>query len=66
MNKKLITCPDCEERGIKKNLAEIVDDVIYIQRLRKHSMCKENTIIGGNDLYIICGNCGNKVFIRKR
>ena len=60
----LISCPDCEERGIKQNLAEITEEGIVIQRIRKHSNLKEYTIIGGSSLFIICGRCGNKVFIR--
>ncbi len=67
--KKLIRCPDCEERGIKQNLAEVLESgCISIQRIRRGRKTGDNyidhTIIGGTSIFILCGNCGNKVFVR--
>lgn len=68
--RRLITCPDCEIKGIKQNLAELLeDDTLSIQRIRRHlkpgEAYKNHTIIGGDKLFVICGNCGSKVFIRE-
>lgn len=71
MNRKLITCPDCQLKGTKQNLAEIREDgMISVQRIRKYikpgeGKYKNHTLIGGSKLFIVCGNCGNKVFIRE-
>lgn len=71
MKKQIIQCPDCQEKGIKQNLAEVLETgFISIQRIRRQvapgtGQYKNHTIIGGTKLFIICGNCGNKVFIRE-
>jgi hypothetical protein len=68
MKRKLITCPDCQSTGTKQNLAEVLDNgMISIQRIYRFikpgdKKYKNHTIIGGSN---ICGNCGNKVFIRE-
>ena len=62
----IIRCPDCEEKGFKQNLAEVVEKgFISIQRIRtgKHDgNFREHTIISGDNIRIICGNCGNLVY----
>ena len=64
--KKLITCPDCQLNGIKQNLAEVLDTgMISVQRIRRGipgMSQKDHTIIGGDNLFIICGNCGETVY----
>lgn len=71
MVRRLITCPSCEEKGVKQNLAEVKEDgMISIQRIRRHikpgeEKYKHHTLIGGSNLFIVCGNCGSKVFIRE-
>lgn len=61
--KKLITCPNCEKNGIKQNMAELLPSgLVSIQRFHH----KNITIIGGSNFFLICGECGHKVFIRKK
>lgn len=64
VNKQLIRCPDCEQKGIKQNLAEVLSTgLISIQRIRKGGDNHiDHTIIGGSNVVIICGNCGNIVY----
>lgn len=61
----IIRCPDCEMKGFKQNLAEVTNGFISIQRIRtgKHDgNFREHTIIWGDNLQILCGNCGNVVY----
>ena len=64
--KRLIVCPHCEKQGIKQNMAEILESgLVCIQRFHHKKYGKDNTLIGGDNFYLICGHCGHKVFVRK-
>lgn len=64
----IIRCPDCESKGFKQNLAEVLTTgVISVQRIRtgKHTgSYKDYTLVFGDNIGIICGNCGNIVYKR--
>jgi len=64
--KQIIRCPDCEMKGIKQNLAEVLETgFISVQRIRKgknNGRYIDHTIIFGDNIQIICGNCGNVVY----
>jgi hypothetical protein len=62
--KKIISCPYCEEKGLKQNLAELLPSGLIAVMRRGHGKYAEYTIIGGPELFIICGQCGNKVYIK--
>lgn len=68
--RQLIRCPDCEEKGIKQNLAEVLETgFISIQRIRTgktNGSHIDHTIVFGDNLSIICGNCGNVVYKKTR
>lgn len=63
MNTKLlIKCPSCENRGLKMNLAQVLPDGrIAVRRFDENSV----TVVGGDNLYIQCGMCGDTVFRRE-
>lgn len=68
--RKIIRCPDCELRGIKQNLAEILPSgFISIQRIRNghhDGNYIDHTIVSGQNMIIMCGNCGNVVYKKAR
>lgn len=64
--KKIIRCPNCEEKGIKQNLAEILPSGLVVILRRGRGQYAEYTIVGGKDIYLICGVCGNIVYIQKK
>jgi len=70
MARQIIRCPSCEERGIKQNLAEVLDSgAISVQRIRTQvrvgdGKYKNHTLVGGSNLFIVCGNCGEVVYKR--
>ena len=70
MLRKIIKCPTCEEKGIKQNLAEVLENgCISVQRIRTQARVgdgryKNHTIICGDSLEIRCGNCGEVVYKR--
>ena len=70
MARQIIKCPSCEEKGIKQNLAEVLDNgAISVQRIRTQvrigdGKYKNHTLIGGSNLFIICGNCKEVVYKR--
>jgi hypothetical protein len=67
----LITCPDCQSKGTKQNLAKIHDSgMISVIRIHKgivqgKGRYVNTTLIGGSNIFIVCGNCGNKVYKRE-
>lgn len=61
MNKSLISCPSCEKKGQRQILGEIDSDGFFTV-LRFH---KGTTKIISNQFAVICGGCGETVFIRK-
>ena len=61
MNKQLIICPKCEIGGRKQVLGEIDNDG-YFTVMRFH---KGTTKIISNQFAVVCGGCGDTVFIRK-
>lgn len=63
--KRLIRCPDCWEKGIKQNLAEVISDKLVIQRTHKKEYGRDYTIIDGDNFSLTCGNCGNLIFYRR-
>lgn len=66
--KQLIKCPTCEEKGIKQTLAEVLEDgSISIKRRSKtvdysKRYFPDQTIITGERMAIICGNCGEVAY----
>lgn len=67
MKKKIIRCPNCEEKGIKQNMAEVLESgFICIQRFHHKDYGKDYTLVGGTDFYLVCGNCKQKVFVRQQ
>ena len=66
MKKKIIRCPNCDEKGVKQNMAEVLESgYICIQRFHHRKYGRDYTLIGGSNFYLKCGRCGHKVFIRK-
>lgn len=71
MNRQIIRCPVCEEKGEKQNLAELLPTgQISIQRIRKGARggikrFANHTVVDGCDIILICGNCGEQVFLRR-
>jgi len=64
--KKIIRCPKCEENGRSQNIGELLEkDYIGIQRVNRKKYGKDYTIIQGTDFKLICGHCGETVFVRK-
>jgi len=60
--KLLISCPACQERGVKMNLAQVLPDGrIAVRRFDENS----TTVIGGKDMFIQCGHCGSTAFRRE-
>lgn len=67
MRKKIIRCPNCEEKGIKQNMAEVLESgLVAVQRFHHRDYGKDYTLIGGKDFYLVCGHCKQKVFVRQR
>ena len=64
--KQIIRCPNCEEKGIKQNLAQILPNGLVAILRRGRDKYAEYTIIGGSKIYIICGVCGSIVYIQKK
>ena len=65
--KQLISCPRCEANGRRYILGELgPTGHILIQRVHGNNGQYRNfTIIGGDDFYLVCDNCGEKIFFRK-
>lgn len=64
--KKIIVCPDCQEKGLKQSLAEVLDDgSISVMRNRSSTNKKDHTIIGGTHLFVKCGECKHVVYKRE-
>jgi predicted HNH restriction endonuclease len=61
MPKNLVVCPNCESHGTKTVLGEIDKDG-YFAVLRFHN---GYTRITGHDFAVVCGNCGETIYIRK-
>ena len=72
----LIRCPYCDSRGTVQNLARLQDDgSVSIQRMWSQKWYEkrpgvfvrpvEYTLVTGTDFEIICGNCKEKVFLRR-
>jgi len=60
--KLLIKCGACESRGLKMNLAQVLPDGrIAVRRFDENS----TTVIGGDNMYIQCGLCGQISFRRE-
>ena len=57
MKKNLVRCPNCN----KQILGEMTENGVF-RIMRFHNGF---TDVIGNDFGVICGNCGEKVFIRK-
>ena len=62
MSKKFLICPNCERNGVINVLAEVKSDG-KIAVLRFHN---GETLIDGDSFTIVCGRCGEPVYIRKR
>lgn len=64
--KQLIICPNCEAKGIKQNMAEVTPQgYVAIQRQHRREYGRDYTIVGGSNFYLICGLCGQTVFIKE-
>ena len=65
--KQLIGCPNCEANGRRYILGELAPTGhILIQRVHGNNGQYRNfTIVGGNDFYLVCDRCGEKIFFRK-
>ena len=63
--KKIIRCPHCEEKGIKQNLAEVLPSGLIAILRRGYGKYAEYTVVGGKEIFVICGDCGSKVYIKK-
>jgi len=59
--KKLIKCPNCEEKGIRQTMGELLQSGEI--RVKRHYF-GDSTIIGGTNFYLVCYKCKTKVFIR--
>ena len=64
--KKIIRCPYCEEKGLKQNLAQLLPSGAIAILRRGYGKYAEYTIVGGSEIFIICGGCGHKVYIKKK
>lgn len=64
----IIKCPQCWKEGKVRNLAEILPDgMVKIQRFHTNKPNGERqfTLIEGNELSLICGECQFKYNYRK-
>ena len=65
--KQLIGCPRCENNGRRYILGEVAPTGhILIQRTHgSNGQYRNFTIVGGNDFYLVCDFCGEKVYFKK-
>jgi hypothetical protein len=65
--KQLLACPRCENNGRRYILGELAPSGhILIQRVHGNNGQYRNfTIVGGNDFYLVCDNCGEKVYFKR-
>lgn len=62
MNKNLLICPNCESKGLKQVLGEVnKDGSISVLRFKDNS-----TEVKAKEYVVICGACGEKVFVKRR
>ena len=78
--KNLIKCPRCEQEGVTQNIGAIAHDgnISILRRFQPRtflgsnnyitsdkSPVREYTIVRGVDFELVCGRCGEIVFIKK-
>ena len=65
MNKKLLICPTCLEKGKKQVLGEFDDDGNLVIMRFKGQGEKASTVIRSPLMVVQCGICGGTVFYRQ-
>ena len=67
--KALVKCPRCQENGITSILGEIKPTGhLVIQRIYQYQsgkFHKKYTVIGGQDFFILCDQCGETVYFKQ-
>lgn len=67
--KALVRCPRCEHFGRTSILGELKPTGHFvIQRIYQYQSGKfhrKYTIIGGNDYFVLCDQCGERVYFRR-
>jgi hypothetical protein len=58
--KKFLICPTCQKNGLFKPLGELDDQGRLVIKRRL-----DYTIIEGESYNVLCGNCGEIVFVRR-
>ena len=63
----LISCPRCELNGRRYILGELAPTGhVLVQRTHgKNGEYRNFTIVGGNDFYLVCDNCGENIYFKK-
>jgi hypothetical protein len=62
MKRNLVICPRCREQGHLSVLGEI-DEQGRLAVMRFHQGL---TRIGGRDFWVVCGRCGELVYIKRK
>ena len=70
MMRALIRCPNCEKQGRTSVLGELKPTGHFvIQRIYQYKsgvFHKKYTVIGGDDFFVLCDQCGEKVYFKQQ